>query len=234
MGYVGRIVSTLIIWLVSFTWIAWFSGAAESILKGKAEAALAIVILAIFSFIGWQLGKQYDKAKYYSEKDELTGTYNRRYMNQKIFNKLSSETKKNQQLLCLFLFDIDELKEINDTYGHLDGDGVIRQTALLLNRHARKTDIVARWGGDEFIMAAPNTNAEEAEKILVRIEQAASSCSLEGDRTLQLSAGYALYPEDGSTLQELMQKADERMYARKKEMKKTGKPRECDIITVQK
>lgn len=218
MGYVGRIGFVIVIWLVSFTWIAYMFISVEEIYENWTEmVAAAAVIIGFFSIIGWQLGRKYDRVKFFSEKDTLTGTYNRHYIYYKAFRNLVKQAKKRKQNLILFMYDIDDLKVINDKYGHLEGDQVIQATASLLIRQTRKSDVVARWGGDEFMVLALDMNEEEAESIIARIKAETSKLPLK--QPLQLSAGYALYQYGCSSLEELIAKADEWMYARKKAAK---------------
>lgn len=94
---------------------------------------------------------QYDKAKYFSEKDTLTGVYNRRFV-EAIFPKLLAQVERKNEQLSLSIVDCNDFKPINDTYGHKIGDEVLITLSSLLAGEIRKSDIVARWGGDEFLI----------------------------------------------------------------------------------
>lgn len=92
--------------------------------------------------------------------DSLTGLYNRRVM----------EKKKEKEVSVVFL-DIDNFKEINDTYGYDEGDRALREFASVLKFYSRKEDLFVRWGGDEFILILPKTTPKEAENLVERIER---------------------------------------------------------------
>lgn len=98
--------------------------------------------------------------------DMLTGLHSRRYFYIRVSNKNIKPP------FSLLLIDIDNFKSINDTYGHVVGDFVLRQFADILRSKARKDDIIARWGGDEFVMALPETNIDEAFNIADAIRKA--------------------------------------------------------------
>lgn len=88
--------------------------------------------------------------------DELTGLYNRRYFCKRVLKK------RIKSPFALLLIDVDSFKSINDTYGHIVGDSVLRQFADILRKSTRKGDIIARWGGEEFVMALPRTEVDDA------------------------------------------------------------------------
>ncbi|MDI6605513.1 MAG: GGDEF domain-containing protein [Thermoanaerobacteraceae bacterium] len=98
--------------------------------------------------------------------DVLTGLHNRKYFNAK-FSEV--DTKRP---ISLFLIDIDNFKSINDTYGHIAGDQVLKQFAEILQNYTRKNDIIARWGGEEFAVILHQTDVKEAFKIAERIRAA--------------------------------------------------------------
>ncbi|WP_339060027.1 GGDEF domain-containing protein [Tepidibacillus marianensis] len=158
----------------------------------------------------WFIGKQFDKAKFYSEKDYLTGVYNRRFLD-RIFPKLMVESYGD---IAVIVADVDHFKQINDTQGHKFGDEVLKEISKLFVKNIRKTDIVTRWGGDEFIIVMPDVIENELMEILLRMEK-------ELDRTFHMgiSIGTAIYPKDGKHLEDLIRKADQRMYKNKLEKK---------------
>jgi len=90
-------------------------------------------------------------------RDLLTGAYNRNYFNEVI--KVEAErTKRYGSTFSILIVDVDRFKQINDTYGHLHGDGILRECAQLLQRSLRSADILVRFGGDEFLILAPETD----------------------------------------------------------------------------
>jgi diguanylate cyclase (GGDEF)-like protein len=107
--------------------------------------------------------------KIYTEKkayhDGLTGVYNRNKFNE-LFDYELKRTKRHQYNTSLVILDIDHFKKFNDTYGHLIGDEVLISTAKLMHESIRKTDIFARWGGEEFAILLPHTNIEDAKELV--------------------------------------------------------------------
>lgn len=105
-----------------------------------------------------------------SFKDQMTGLYNRSFL--LIFMAEALEgLRLKKEPITLLMIDIDNFKAINDEYGHLEGDLVIKQIANSLKRWTRKTDCAVRWGGEEFIMVLPSTTQEEGQKVAERLRQ---------------------------------------------------------------
>lgn len=166
--------------------------------------------------LAWWFGKQYDKEKFLSEKDALTGVYNRRYCD-KTIHKLLHEAKLKSEQLGIFIIDIDNFKGINDTYGHCVGDLVLKDISKLLMSITRKSDTVFRWGGDEFLLLTPNMDRDGAKKTIERINKSINvGVQKATNVNFSISAGFAIYPEDGHTFDELLSIADKKMYQIKK------------------
>ena len=120
--------------------------------------------------------------------------------------------------LAYAMIDIDHFKKVNDSYGHAVGDQVIKSLSALLNKQLRKTDVVGRYGGEEFAVVLPNTSGEEAELIMnelrVTFEQIHHHAE-ETDFTVTFSCGLAAYPEC-PTFPDLAESADRAVYLAKK------------------
>jgi diguanylate cyclase (GGDEF)-like protein len=112
--------------------------------------------------------KQQDKLIYLANIDDLTGLYNRRYFNNHLqeYTKLA---KRNNSVFCIALCDVDFFKRINDVYGHNIGDQTLKQISDFLQDNTRQTDIVCRWGGEEFIILFPDTTLDNALTVLDKI-----------------------------------------------------------------
>lgn len=179
--------------------------------------------LAKVSGLVFYNARQYEKIRqseqsfrYLSLHDALTGLYNRTYLN-KILAK--SENLEDARV-AVFIFDIDKLKVINDTYGHAEGDRHIQAFAEILKKSFRNNDVVARIGGDEFIAVVTNSDVDLLAKIEERIKTLVNlhnETKLDPNLNLEVSLGYASqkYPED--TIEVLMKRADRRMYEQKVE-----------------
>jgi diguanylate cyclase (GGDEF)-like protein len=168
---------------------------------------VGIFILLIF----WWLGKQYDTVKFLSEKDVLTKLYNRRYVIH-TFPKLSFLVGKKAEILSLFLIDLDNFKMINDTYGHETGDKVLQHLSNLLLIITSKSDIVARWAGDEFLIISTFTDEKRKDIMIKRINKELKKSSEELKINISVSIGTSEYPNDAKTLDVLLNMADQNMY----------------------
>lgn len=164
--------------------------------------------------IFWWLGSQYDKIKFYSEKDVLTGIYNRRFVIQAL-PRLLAQMNKRKANLTFFLIDVDNFKQINDAYGHETGDRVLQSISKILVSGTVKKDIVARWAGDEFLIISPYSNAKTDDGIIEQIHSRLNKLSEELNILVTVSIGTSIYPNDGITLNELLNIADRVMYAMK-------------------
>jgi diguanylate cyclase (GGDEF)-like protein/PAS domain S-box-containing protein len=150
-------------------------------------------------------------------RDPLTGLYNRRYLDETIKRELARAARNNQPV-AIIMCDLDHFKLVNDTHGHLAGDEVLRVFAVLLKKHARGSDIVCRFGGEEFVMflpeMPPDIAYQRAEQL--RTELAAKRITL-GAAVIQLTAsfGVAAFPENGKTMDSLIGAVDAAMYQAK-------------------
>ncbi|MDE2082914.1 MAG: diguanylate cyclase [Burkholderiales bacterium] len=151
-------------------------------------------------------------------RDPLTGLHNRRYLFE-IAPGLMELTRRQAGLLCVVLIDLDHFKLLNDTYGHHAGDLVLQRFAALLTQMLRRSDVVCRHGGEEFVALMPDIDAEGAQAMLRRLLDAFQAQQAEvGRRRLpscSFSAGIAVFPRHGSTLEQLLSRADRGLYAAK-------------------
>lgn len=150
--------------------------------------------------------------KYLSLHDSMTGLYNRTYIN----SILSDGIKDGKT--CVFMFDIDKLKYVNDNYGHAEGDKLISSFAEIMKRSFRETDIVARIGGDEFTAILYDSDEDIAKAIKQRIIDLIriNNENLKAKHLdLSVSIGYARLEKENDTIEDLMNKADKQMYANK-------------------
>jgi diguanylate cyclase (GGDEF)-like protein len=168
-----------------------------------------------------RLRKSQETLKQLAIRDSLTGLYNRNYFNETIVHDIQKARRYHEKLSFLIL-DIDNFKPINDNYGHLHGDGVIRICADLLRRSVRKSDFLCRYGGDEFIIVTPKHGCESNEQLTQRINDALDEWNREYstfEYTLSLSIGCAVWQE-GLDVLDVLHEADQNMYAMKERKRK--------------
>jgi diguanylate cyclase (GGDEF)-like protein len=139
-----------------------------------------------------------------SEHDPLTGVGNYR----KLHERLHAATALDPQRFALLTLDVDRFKEINEAHGHLEGDRLLQEVSRILVENVRGTDVVARQGGDEFSVLLPESDEEGATMLARRIEEALASIAAADDVPVRASIGVAVFPQDGATAGDLLEKAD--------------------------
>jgi len=165
----------------------------------------------------------YKSTEHLSITDGLTGLYNHRHFQE----QLEVEVKRAQRYdlnLSLIMIDLDHFKEFNDSYGHLEGDALLRKIAQILKSSLRETDFVARYGGEEFAVILPETDKEGASIAAERVRRTISKQTFgEVGAIMTISLGVASYPDDACLRAALIKKADEALYRAKRE----GRNRTC-------
>jgi diguanylate cyclase (GGDEF)-like protein/putative nucleotidyltransferase with HDIG domain len=156
----------------------------------------------------------FQKAQEQAITDGLTGVKTHRFL----MEALSSEWKRSMRgnrPLSLVLMDLDRFKFVNDFYGHLEGDVVLQRVGHILEQNCRRSDVVARYGGDEFVIMMPETSIEQARQLANKLRSWIAGDPLLRDKNITASFGIAAFPLHGSTPQELIQVADSSMYLSK-------------------
>jgi diguanylate cyclase (GGDEF)-like protein/PAS domain S-box-containing protein len=154
--------------------------------------------------------------------DDLTKLWNRRGLNLLAEEEFKKANRKKRKMV-IFYGDVDDLKGINDTCGHAQGDQALMDVSDLLKNCFREADILSRIGGDEFVVLAVDADLENAKTMTRRIRSSLEKLNCQGHRPYQLclSMGYAIYdPETPCTVSELIARADESMYHQKKDTKR--------------
>jgi TonB family protein len=165
-------------------------------------------------------------------RDDLTGLFNRRLLDQLLegwWDDLLTPDEK----LSLIMIDLDGFKQVNDRYGHLAGDTVLRSIAQILVKHFRKGDVITRFGGDEFVVLLPAAPASEAAAISERARQAIAEHRFVSEHDgepievpVSFSIGVASYPDDGETGPQLLDMSDRRLYEQKRKRRAAFRDRD--------
>ncbi len=161
------------------------------------------------------VAQQHDDARRGAITDGMTGAHNYRYLMERLHLALERDTQ-----VSLMLIDIDSLKRLNDLAGHLAGDELLRAVARSLAGSVRRSDVVARYGGDEFVILMPHTPPDEAsiiaERLAAELDQLPEA-RIPGEPRIHIASyGISTSPEDGTTASALLRAADARMYEMKR------------------
>lgn len=179
--------------------------------------------MRFLDIIGQQVGIAMENAELYQKMHEmatidgLTGVYNRLYFQQRLQNEFDS-AKEGGYELSLAIFDVDFFKAFNDTYGHLFGDKVIRSIAELAKGSLRPDDVIARFGGEEFVILYPRTDIKEAAERIEALRSKIASAQVKDNlvsTSITASFGVSSYPEFALTESELLRSADNALYIAK-------------------
>jgi len=147
--------------------------------------------------------------------DGLTGVYNRSYL-ELALGRTGKEVRRNGGTVSVLFLDVDGMKEANDTYGHPAGDTLLCDLAGLLEESCRETDIVARYGGDEFVVLMPGADDEGARRVAAKIDAMIARHNATVARPWRLSVSMGLHSAGGVDIDGLLQEADRRMYTAKR------------------
>jgi len=158
----------------------------------------------------------YREMEHRAKTDPLTGLANRRGLEEALARE-TDRARRYGSSLSVLLIDVDQLKDINDRYGHAAGDAALQNLAAILLETVRSVDVPGRWGGDEFLVVLPDTSAAHAERLAVRLRQRARerpTTADDQDISTSLSIGVADYQKDESP-EALVRRVDQAMYAAK-------------------
>ena len=145
--------------------------------------------------------------------DEKTGLYNNKFFENMLEMEIE-KAKRGQQKLSLFIIDIDFFKKINDTYGHIKADELLAKLAKVLQKQIRKSDIAARFGGEEFVVLLPETSLEKVKKLGARLRRAIHNDKIFKKYNLTISGGITQYKK-GDTKKRLKERVDKALYQAK-------------------
>ncbi|MCX8069073.1 MAG: diguanylate cyclase [Thermodesulfovibrionales bacterium] len=162
-----------------------------------------------------------EEVKLYTS-DPLTGLYNRRFISEYLHKEIEL-SKRYGKKLALAMLDIDNFKNVNDTYGHLIGDKVLKEISNVFIKTLRDSDIIGRYGGEEFVIVMPEIDKKSSlnalKRVLKNIEQNKIDVMKNGFINVTVSAGVSSYPEDADNVTDLFILSDERLYKAKRQGK---------------
>lgn len=173
---------------------------------------LWVVVSFVLIIAGFVTGRFIQKLNLSCHTDCLTGLWNRRYFYKRLDEEEARATRKKTSL-CIAMIDVDGFKKVNDTYGHAMGDVLLSDLAAIFRKNTRTTDIVTRWGGDEFAIIFAETSLADAFEVVDRIRRKVEK-TYHSSYYLTISAGIiALEPDQD--IKELLIKADQALYKAK-------------------
>ncbi len=184
-------------------------------LNKRKDRSLSVTksLIHLVDQVSTELEERNEKLKLLSNTDGLTELYNHRYFIETLDNEIKRALRYNK-ILSIALFDFDDFKKINDTYGHSKGDYVLAAVANKIKESCRETDIVCRYGGDEIIVIFPETNYETASKISERVSENVEKINFP-EKDIKITLSYGVNELDPQKPDQLMKKADDRLYISK-------------------
>jgi diguanylate cyclase (GGDEF)-like protein len=187
----------------------------QRMLDAPFELAHVLMVASYAVILGGTLldnAQLFDQVSQLASSDSLTGLANHRRMIETLENEIE-RSRRTGRSFAVLLFDLDGLKKINDKHGHLTGSRAIRRLGSVLRGGSRAMDTAARYGGDEFALILPESNASEAGEVAERI---CEGLARDGQMPrITASVGMSVYPKDGTTVEKLLGAADHALYRSK-------------------
>lgn len=153
--------------------------------------------------------------RHQSIRDQLTGLYNRRHMEETLTREIHRARRKHKSL-GIIMIDVDHFKRFNDTYGHEDGDVVLRELGSLLKTHTRQEDVACRYGGEEFLLIMPDAELQIAQERAEQLRNRVKTQLKVREQTVTISVGVSVFPEHGAKAEMVVNHADTALYRAKK------------------
>lgn len=152
--------------------------------------------------------------------DEKTGLYNNKFFDTLLDMEIE-KAKRGKQKLSLIMIDVDFFKKINDTYGHIKADELLKRLADLIKKHARKSDIVARFGGEEFIILLPETDLEKAKRFSSKLRNLINSDKILKKHKITISGGITQFRKENDNKKKFRERTDKALYKAKEKGRDT-------------
>ncbi len=179
---------------------------------------LSLVIAGLTGFFTYSYAYNYYNILNMSKRDYLTGLYNRHYLDT-YQKKIMKEAKNNKERIGFLTLDLNGFKDINDTYGHEVGDKTLVELTRILKEVKTEKECIFRLGGDEFLIIVPNLEEEKdlLDKVVYIRERLCGYYNISGNSILvKVGLGHAIYPDEGKDFEDLLRRADQRMYQDKR------------------
>lgn len=183
----------------------------------RAEDISLFSLLSIYAALTIDRVRSIEKLLHQSQTDSLTGLLNHRGLMAQA-NSEQQRAVRHNSIFSIVMLDVDDFKGYNDSFGHLEGNRALKELAHLLRCRARASDLVGRFGGEEFCIVAPELDKMQARSFTKRLVSRVAKHEF-GSRRITISAGLATYLEDGESLVDLIKVADRRLYKAKKQGK---------------
>jgi diguanylate cyclase (GGDEF)-like protein len=221
----GRLITLLEMALIATCYIfIGYSATSDSLFwitnAGASMTALVPMLLVAYitTMLSADIRTALSRIKLISETDELTGIFNVRAFTP-LANRMHKQSIRYDHAYSVIMLDSDNLKTVNDTFGHEAGNRLLKLTVTCIQQGLRETDVAARYGGDEFVLMLPQTNADGALQVAERIRRSIAATPLDThgkDVATTVSIGIATFPSHGAELAVVINRADQALYASKK------------------
>ncbi len=189
----------------------------EALINLQLHLALLTTSVCLFGVVASERSYLIRSLSEQLEHDPLTGSFTRRYINQRI-NDEFERTERHGLPFGLIMFDIDDFKKINDKYGHQVGDQVLIKVTEVIQKELRSIDVLARWGGEEFMLLVPDTNLSGTEKLAERLRHVIESYNFGIDERITISLGVCVVSMKVS-IEDMLINLDQAMYKSKRDGK---------------
>ena len=195
----------------------------QALVLALAEAACLVAVAIGIVILVRRLRASHEALWRLARRDELTGVGNYRALHERLAAEIARHERHKREF-ALVLLDLDGFKEVNERHGHLEGDRLLAEIGSSLGKEVRGEDSVFRQGGDEFAVIVPEVNAEEAGEVAKRLRGRVSRRGFGSDEMRPVSAatGFAMYPADGRTVDELLGVADDDLFSAKHDIRTNG------------
>ncbi len=208
-----------IVWIADSWWVLNDSQRYAPFVYGAFSWSAQIsrlILLLTASLLSFAVVTRTQELLRLSTRDPLTGLHNRGYFHDRVAIEVSRATRTGQPL-AIAMIDVDHFKLFNDRHGHAAGDLVLNAMAAVLRRSFRTTDVVSRYGGEEFVVAMPDTDLAGAARKLETVRASIESLppQVSGGGSVTISAGVAAFPTDGTREEDLLAVADARLFEAK-------------------